>query len=633
MIRILVCLALVACGPSTRNNNGDDTPDIDAPEPECSEGNHRCFGTTYEVCTSGHWSTQEDCAVACNEMLGCVQCAPGNSVCKDGNVHSCTTAGEVGPETMACTGSTICQNGGCVNACDDAAMKRSYTGCEYWTVDLDNAVEIQGTPNGIFGCSLAGMGTKQVTMNVCAMGSALAGECDPPGNTCPAGFTCQSQSVCILDAQKSPYAVVVSNPQARAVDVTLTGPNNETFTRSVAAGAVQALLPQPNGMPALIPDQSIQGTGKARKAYKLTSTLPIVAYQFNPLDNVNVFSNDASLLIPRAAFDTEYYVMSYATLDRRTGPQPQHPYYGYVSIVAWQDNTVIEVTPKGAVVASTTQPAIAAGTPTMFTLNAFEVLTLQAAVGSDLTGTKVKAVGTNQSFGVFGGHEATVFGETMPPNNTMTSGPCCADHIEEMMFPTSTWGKTFALVRSQSRGANEPDMLRIMAQKANTTITFMPAPIAGTCGTLGPGDFCEVKIQVDTAIAANEPILVGHYLQSAIWSDPIFGGSVGEGDPDLSIAVPAEQYRTDYTILVPNAYAKNFLSIAAPSAGAVLVDGTPVMMTPFANGTYRANRTMVAAGQHKITCPSGCGVEVYGYGSAVSYMFAGGLDLKQIVIQ
>jgi len=631
-LSFLICL-LVACGPSARNNNGDDTPDIDAEPPECSDGNHRCLGSTYEVCTGGHWSTQQDCEVACNDMLGCVQCSPGNNVCKDGNVHACTAAGEVGAETMACTGSTICQNGGCVNACEDAAMKRSYTGCEYWAADLDNAVEVMGTPSGIFGCSLSATGSKLVTMPVCVNGSTLAGECDPPGGTCPSGFTCTSTAVCVLDAQRSPFAVVVSNPQARAVDVTLFGPNNEMFTRTVAAGAVQALLPQPTGMAALIPDQSINGSGKTRQAYKLTSTLPIVAYQFNPLDNVNVFSNDASLLIPRAAFDTEYYAMSYATLNRRTPAPGNHPYYGYITVVAWQDGTMIEVTPKGAVQASATQPAIAAGVATTFTLNAFEVLTLQAAVGSDLTGTKIKAVGTNQTFGVFGGHEATVFGETVPPNAQMSQGPCCADHIEEMMFPTSTWGKTFALVRSQSRGANEPDMLRIMAQKANTMITFTPPPTAGSCGALGPGDFCEVKIQVDTAIAANEPILVGHYMQSAIWSDPFFGDSVGEGDPDLSIAVPAEQYRTDYTVLVPAAYAKNFLSISAPSSGAVLVDGVPVTMTPFAGGTYRANRTMVAAGQHRITCPSGCGVEVYGYGSAVSYMFAGGLDLKQIVIQ
>lgn len=469
-------------------------------------------------------------------------------------------------------------------------------------------------------------------MPVCRMGNALAGACDPPGATCPTGYTCEPQDVCILDAQHSPFAVVVSNPQARAVDVTLTGPNSETFTRTIAAGQVLPLVPQPANMSPLIPDQSIDGTGTARKAYKLTSTLPIIAYQFNPLDNVDVFSNDASLLIPRAAFDTEYYVMSYSTLDRRTPAPGKDSYHGYLSVIAWQDNTQIEVTTTVAVQASATQVAIAANTPTMFTLNAFEVLTLQAAGVGDLTGSKIKAVNATTTFGVFGGHEAASFGETTPPNQTNTSGPCCADHIEEMLFPTSTWGKTFALVRSQSRGANEPDLLRIMAQKPNTMITFLPPPASGTCGVLAAGEFCQVKVQVDTAIIATEPVLVGHYLQSAIWQDPFFGDAVGEGDPSMAIAVPVEQYRTDYTVLVPTAYTKNFLSISAPSLGAVLVDGVPVTMTPFANGTYRANRSMVAAGQHKIQCPSGCGVEVYGYSDAVSYMFAGGLDLKQIVI-
>jgi hypothetical protein len=41
----------------------------------------------------------------------------------------------------------------------------------------------------------------------------------------------------------------------------------------------------------------------------------------------------------------------------------------------------------------------------------------------------------------------------------------------------------------------------------------------------------------------------------------------------------------------------------------------------------------VNAGQHVISCPAGCGVEVYGYSDAVSYMFAGGLDLKKIVLE
>jgi hypothetical protein len=113
-------------------------------------------------------------------------------------------------------------------------------------------------------------------------------------------------------------------------------------------------------------------------------------------------------------------------------------------------------------------------------------------------------------------------------------------------------------------------------------------------------------------------VLVAHYLESAIWQDPFFGGSVGEGDPSFSISVPVEQFRTEYTILVPQAYSKNFLSISATAAGAVTVDGLAVALTPFAGGTYRGTRMQVNAGQHKIVCPASCGVEVYGYSDAVS---------------
>ncbi|MGN6104613.1 MAG: IgGFc-binding protein [Kofleriaceae bacterium] len=614
----LFALTLIACGPSNRPNPVDP----DAAEPACSTGNHRCNGSTYEVCNAGVWSTQDECPVACADGLGCVECQPGGNVCQDGNVHACDASGHVGGQVTACTGSDLCSGGACVDACADAAMKRSYVGCEYWAVDLDNAVEVLGV-QGSSACSTPG--AKRVTRRACANSglTAVAGLCDPPNEACPSGYTCQDTPICILDAQGSPFAVVVSNPQPRAVDVTVTAGTGQSFTQSVPAGQVAALLPQMNG----IPDQSVDGTGTESKAYKVVAQLPIVAYQFNPLDNVNVFSNDASLLIPRTAYDVEYHAMSWPTTDRR--PQ-NHAYHGYVSIVAHEDNTVIEVTPTAAVRASATQPAIAANTATQFTLAAHEVLTLQAAGSGDLTGTKVRSVNGTTTFGVFGGHEAMGFGEMSGPSG-YPSGPCCADHIEEMLFPTSTWGKTFAIARSQSRGTNEPDLLRIMAQKPNTQVTFDPPPI-GTCGTLQPGKFCQVKIQGDTAITSNEPILIGHYLESAIWQS-LFGGSIGEGDPDLALAVPTEQFRTEYTILVPNAYAKNFISIAAGPSGVVRVDGLAVQTTPFANGAYRSARQRVNAGQHKISCPDGCGVLVYGYADAVSYMFAGGLDLKQIVIE
>ncbi|MBA2543457.1 MAG: hypothetical protein H0V17_27695 [Deltaproteobacteria bacterium] len=77
-----------------------------------------------------------------------------------------------------------------------------------------------------------------------------AGLCDPPATqggakTCPSGHTCGSQTnVCVSDAQHGPFGIVVSNPQAKAVTVVVTGPGGETITRTIAAGQVDTILPQ-----------------------------------------------------------------------------------------------------------------------------------------------------------------------------------------------------------------------------------------------------------------------------------------------------------------------------------------------------------------------------------------------------
>jgi hypothetical protein len=101
----------------------------------------------------------------------------------------------------------------------------------------------------------------------------------------------------------------------------------------------------------------------------------------------------------------------------------------------------------------------------------------------------------------------------------------------------------------------------------------------------------------------------------------------------MAIAAPTEQFRKDYAFLVPAQYSANYVSISAAATGGVTLDGVPVTLAPFTGGgTHRAARVQIAAGQHKITCADGCGITVYGYSDGVSYMFAGGLDLKPIVI-
>lgn len=637
---------LAACGSPHRHSDGSDAQVINC----MPEGAHQCAGASYQTCVDGQWVTAVDCPTACADGLGCVECNPGTVFCDpvSGNPVQCNSNGTPGMTVQMCMGQDTCVNGACVDACNDAAASRSYIACEYWAVDLDNAIEVmspqpsspQGAPLYVpisGSCTPYGIpGLVAETLPVCTKQQGVttyhAGRCDPPSSSCPTGYTCNTaQPACVFDAQHGPFGIVVSNPQVKDVHVVVTGPGGQQITKTIAAGQVVPILPQMGGA---IPDQSVEYSQKAKRAYKVTSDLPIVAYQFNPLDNVNVFSNDASLLIPRTTFDVDYYAMSWPTLDRRSTGQNMQSYFGYITVVAWMDGTQISVTPTVATQAGATQTTIAAGATASFTLNAFEVLQLEASGAGDLTGTFITSPNMTP-FGVFGGHDAAQFGETTPPDASHTRGPCCADHLEEMIFPKSTWGKEFAIARSQQR-TNEPDYLRVMAQKPNTAVTFTPAvatTVAGDCSNLQPGAFCDVKIQGDTEVTSTEPILVGHYLEASIWQNNA-GAAVGNGDPSMAIAVPTEQYRTDYTILIPMSYTANYLSISAAATGAVTVDGTSVTLAPFpGGGTHRVARVPVTAGQHTIHCPDSCGVLVYGYSDSVSYMFAGGLDLKQIVIQ
>lgn len=323
VVTVLACV-FVACGPDRQKDDNDAAPDALS---ECdTENAHRCQGATYQTCLGGQWQTAVDCPTACVDSLGCVQCAPNQTFCQDGNVWVCDELGNPGSELQVCGAQNTCVGGACVDACAEAASSKSYIGCEYWAVDLDNAIEVWGVIGERFGsgpgafdltptsCDGVFSGTV-VTMNVCfeTQGQISSrGACDPPSTlagpaTCPLGYQCGAQQACISDAQHSPFAIVVSNPHAKDVEVTLTGPGAETMTTTIGAGTVVPILPQSNG---LVADQSVDGSSKSVRAYKIASDLPIVAYQFSPLDNVNVFSNDASLLIPRTAFDVDYYAMA-----------------------------------------------------------------------------------------------------------------------------------------------------------------------------------------------------------------------------------------------------------------------------------------------------------------------------------
>ena len=138
------------------------------------------------------------------------------------------------------------------------------------------------------------------------------------------------------------------------------------------------------------------------------------------------------------------------------------------------------------------------------------------------------------------------------------------------------------------------------------------------------GAYCEVRIQQDTVVRGSDAILVGHFLIST-------DGSAG--DPALAFAVPFEQYRERYTFLVPSEYDNQYISVVTVAGAPVALDGADVtgQLTPFGQG-FSGGRIPVTPGQRRLECPGTCGLLVYGYSRAVSYLFAGGLELEQIFI-
>jgi hypothetical protein len=570
----------------------------------CAPNTRSCDGNTVVQCLPDGQTSQPvtTCAEGrvCSEGV-CLDCTPGARRCNGVLAEVCGDAGAWETGTDCASQGLGCNLGTCVPACSRDPKARSNAGCEYWAVDMDN----------------------------------------------------------LFDAVTAQYAVIVSNLGPIPATVTVSKRDNGTdapadvLQRLVAPGSLEILA---------LPGRNMSGPGVHWAGYRISSTAPVVAYQFNPLENVAVYSNDASLLLPVDTFATEYIVMS-----RKQIQGSSQPFRGAFDVVASGAQTEVTITPTTRTQAGTGLTAITAGTSRTFTLEPYQVLNIKSDVNDgDLTGTVITS---NRPIGVFGGHEGGASGTR-----------CCVDHLEHQLYPVSTWGTNYIAARSQPRGV-APDYWRIVASENGTQVSFEPA-IRGPV-TLERGKFVEVSATVDFVINATKPVMVGQLLASSgevvsvepgtdcssdsecdpgydCQSDGGFFGFcsppactvVGStngcpsghvcacpqgascscqplGDPSLILVPPTSQYRDSYVFLAPNKYAFDYINIVAPADAAVSLDDQPVAPASFVaiGGAWKVARLLVQDGVHKVTASKPVGVIAYGFDDDVSYGYAGGLNL------
>ena len=619
----------------------------------CSIGALRCTTSALEHCIQTplgpEWASSDDCAerglVCSNELGRCATCAPQSQICDGQVVMRCDELGEGLVPISECDpeANEACRGGRCTNLCTLAAQERSNVGCEYWAVDLDNAV---------------------------------AGES--------------------LNAALQQFAVVVSNPQPDltaqvSIELDDSLPGEPGAPIEVAQARVSpfnlTVFPLgPREVDGSSPGQFNTGTHTAltRAAYRIRSTVPVVAYQFNPLENVNVFSNDASLLKPVEALrgtpgqmEDAYVVLGWPqTISSTDDPNTNFgsvDFRAFLTVVATRDATQVRVTSSSDVIGGGPIAGIVAGESVEITLDAFDVLNLETGdFNSDFTGSVVAA---DRPVAVFSGSEAS----DSPRFDRLSQRRCCADHLEEQLDPLRSAGRRFivpvsfnrhlALANAGASLAPEPEeeVFRIIAafEPGANIRTSLPGAL-GEFRLSTRGSMREIVTSRDFWIDSDGPVMLGNVTASQ--SAAGIPGNLPGGDPSFIIIPPVEQFRSQYVFLTPDRYSFDFLRIMAPRAAEIILDTQPLDQFPgcqleagtileqelddsaFGFRVFRCQLSfpiidpsfdaatplqpgLQSDGVHRLQSDQPIGVIVDGFDRNVSYGYAAGTELREIVPQ
>jgi hypothetical protein len=349
-------------------------------------------------------------------------------------------------------------------------------------------------------------------------------------------------------------------------------------------------------------------------AYRVRSNQPITAYQFSPIEyqqsGLSSYTNDASLLLPVNAWGQEHVVAAWPGAAAIPG---------MLTVTASANATSVTIFSKANTNSGDGAPAFAAGVAQTVMLNRGDVIELLNG-GGDLTGSSVVS---DKPVAVLGGH----FCADVPV------GVSYCDHLEEVMFPTTTLATKYLVAANSLPESTAPRayIVRVIATVANTKVTFDPALPSGPVTLTAPGDFFEVAPGTESRlVTATAKVLVAQYMVGSS-----FSGGNGNGDPSMALAVPVEQYRQDYQFIAPLSYQTNYVGVTAPTGAIVMVDGQLIPASNFsAIGSSGFSVARVALqrteANHRANSDQPFGISVFGYGAYTSYWYPGGLDLQTI---
>jgi len=531
-----------ACGPGQACVAGSAPGEDGCSPAACTRGSTTCEADgRVRYCIAGAFedpvacAAGEVCDAATSSACAPTVCTPSARFCTQSvaAVRECNALGTGSTFVETCGPAEWCVEGTCFGPCDLGGLYGSFDGCVYYPLDTDNVSR------------------------------------DDPLQ----------------------FDVVVSNPSPTyAADVVVearSGPGGAweaVTTGTVASGATETFA---------LPDRHAEGTALAPAlAYRLTASVPVVAYQINSDDlAAAAASSGATLLLVRNALGEDHRVI---TLPTSTGSDALFDFGaeihgGGFAVVATEDGTDVTVTPSAPTPAAPGIPALAAGDTWTTTLEEGDVLQMTGAgLGDDLTGTRVVSTAP---VAVFAYHACA----------TIDPGTC--DHFEEELLAVSWWSAGFAAGRFAASGTAQ--LWRVLAADDATTVTYEYAP--GTTGFPGPSGSTfqlDANEWQDFYVAGPAPLpgepAGGDFLLLA--NQPVLVAQFSTGEVAMALSPPVASQRGDFRLFAPPGFADSIAIAKWPTATATL-DGATIPASAFSGlpsswGFYRAG---LAAGPHVLT--------------------------------
>lgn len=369
--------------------------------------------------------------------------------------------------------------------------------------------------------------------------------------------------------------------------------HNETYKRAIKAMEIRTLSDSRGetnwNWEIREPEQVV------RKGIRITSEHPVCVYVMNS----KTTTSDGYLAVPVSAWETSYLHCSYFDF------KEIRAWAGGFVVVAAEDNTAVTIQLRGTgeLDARTARGRRIDSSAYTEILNAGDVYMVKGDATTrgvfDLSGSSITA---DKPIGLLSFHERT----TMP--NLLVNGNG-RNHLVEMMYPTSTWGKRYSTIefnREHLNGMGNGDVFRVMARDANTrwSVKYYSLATKQLMGQGGgvlarAGEFADLKqagapgnlTQGYSVWSADKPIQVMQYSCSSSWDgDPIL-------DPFMVRLTPEEQYLVTTMFESPTSakWGKHRLNIIAKvdtssptyveDLKSLQLDGIPVHIHPSSVGS------------------------------------------------